>query len=215
MKRPYTFPHKTRKAMTEYLAAHESYHPVNSWNGGYVLSWNIKVHDFDSMGGHHAERNPSRDSAWRNRCENDSDMFWRACGDATRHYMDSEWTNYPGIEQGEWQFGVNGRSGGHMILTGAPAWLSAPRGRRDGRMTWDSRGDFHDWLADLPLDQLRRFYRAIRVLDKDLSPESCKREIECQFGFMRELWEDEQDSREQAAARLQEHSRPDLYGHSV
>jgi hypothetical protein len=209
---PYTFPHKSRKAMTEYLAEHEHYHPASSWNGGFVLAWNIKVHfSFDTMGGHDATRTPSRDAAWKKYLEN-HDVFWNCCEDAIRQYTDGEWANYPGIEQGEWSFGINGRSGGYLVLTEAPGWLPAPRAWKAFSMIWESSFAYKDWLSELDFPTLKRFYRAIRVLDHDLRREAIKSEMEYQYSFQREVWEDEQNAIERESAKAQESERPDLYG---
>ncbi len=211
MKRPYTFPHRSRAAITQYLADHEGYHPMNSWNGGFVLAWNIKVYRLDSSGKSDGGVQARFDEAWLKHVEENDDMFWMCCGDATRYYTDGEWTNYPGIEQGEWKFGINGRSGGYMVLTEAPAWCPAPRAWRLYEMIWESRSAYEDWLADLDFKTLRRFYRAIRVLDKDLSGESVEREMAYQFCFQRQLWEEEQLADEKADADLMIEERPDMY----
>ena len=51
MKRcPYSWPHRSRKAMLAYLGEHESYCPMNIWNGGFVLAWNVKIYNLDITG---------------------------------------------------------------------------------------------------------------------------------------------------------------------
>jgi hypothetical protein len=229
MKRcPYTFPARTRKAMLAYLEEHEHYWPMNSNNGGRVLAWNVKLYNVDNSG--RAERwarvykikprdlakefgalREERDEAWRTKLDEEPDLFWHVVEDASRMYLEGEWTNYPGIEQGEWKFFRNGRSGGYFCLEDAPDWLPKPRGWACCRMTWDSKADYIDWLQSLPTDTLRRFYRAIRVLDHDLRREAVEAEFSYQLAFQRVQWEEDLNREEYCNARQQEEARPDLY----
>jgi hypothetical protein len=211
---PYTFPHRSRKAMLAYLSDHFGYHPMNSWNGGFVLAWNIKVHSFDEMGKSAPADYPVQarfDAQWREHVNDNPELFNELCEDATRYYTHKEWTNYPGVEQGEWEFGINGRSGGYMILEEAPGWLPAPRRWRMASMIWESRSDYQDWLQELDTDTLRQFYRAVRVLDRDLRPEACAAELSYQASFARYNWERDLIKREECDARKQERARPDMY----
>ena len=208
---PYTWPHRSRKAMVEYLSEHEHYHPMNSVNGGFVLSWNIKVYDPDSSGTWEGKK--TRDDlndAWEQHVRDTPDLFYQACENALRMWIDGEWTNYPGIEKGDWKFGVNGRSGGYLILTDAPGWCPAPRAWRMFRMIWDDSASYRDWLDSLDTATLRKFYRAVRVIDHDLSRDKIKAEMKYQYHFLRTLWEEERDQEETARAEEIEASRPDM-----
>lgn len=209
---PYSWPHRSRKAMLEYLGEHESYVPMNTWNGGFVLAWNIKVYNYDEMGRSGEKVEARFDDRWREHVNDNFELFGQVCADATSYYTEKTWTNWPGIEQGEWEFGINGRSGGYMILTEAPGWLPAPRRWRMFSMIWESRGDYQDWLAGLDTEILRRFYRAIRVLDHDLRREACEAEVSYHYNFQRTVLEDEWKQEENCEARKQENARPDLYG---
>lgn len=215
MKRsPYTFPARSRKAMLAYLADHDGYYPMNSWNGGFVLAWCIKVHNADYSGKFARADYPVQDrfdDQWREYCDADSELFWEACRNATREYTDGDWTNYPGIEQGEWKFEINGRSGGYMVLDAAPSWLPAPRAWRMSNMIWSDRASYVEWLGELSTATLKRFYRAVRVLDRDLRPEACCNEISYQFAFQRHMWEESLIAAEDCDAKKQEKARPDLY----
>lgn len=219
---PYTFPARSRKAMIAYLAEHESYVPMNTWNGGFVLAWNVKIYNFDASGKAKLWERYSKsksefkpranlDAGWEQETQ-EPEFFYSICEDAARMYLEGEWTNYPGIEQGEWKFSVNGRSGGYFILTEAPRWLPAPRAWRMFPMIWDSRGAYEEWLANLDTPTLKRFYRAVRVLDHDLARDAVEAEISYQVAFRRQQWEETQEQEEQTAAEEQEDARPDLYG---
>lgn len=211
---PYSFPDRTRKAMIAYLAAHCGYHPMNSWNGGFVLSWNIKVYNADYSGKSGDCDSPvceRFDAQWDEYVRQNNELFWEACSDAARQYMEKEWTNWPGIEQGEWGFSLNGRSGGHMILTEAPGWLPAPRAWAMSSMIWESRAAYQRWLAELDTKTLTQFYRAIRVLDHDLRREAVESEVSWQIALQRSQWEEDLIRAENCGARKMEGDRPDLY----
>lgn len=197
--------------MLAYLGHHGSYWPMSSWNGGFVLSWNIKVYRADYSGKCNQKEFPTNDrfdDQWDSYCQTNHDLFNWACEDGTRYYTEGDWTNYPGIEQGEWKFGINGRSGGHMILSDCPGWLPAPQGWTCCKMTWDSRADYQEWLNNLETPTLRQFYRAIRVLDRDLNDQACEREISYQYAFRRHEWEADLIADEECSARKQEAARP-------
>lgn len=220
-KSPYTFPARSRVDMILYLEDHASYHPMNSWNGGFCLAWKIKCNfTFDTSGIDKGEPvNRAWDAAWKEHVEADRDgtLFWDAAQSGLRQYVEGEWTNYPGIEQGEWSFATNGRSGGWLILTDAPSWACLPRGWASCRATWESRADFSSWLEALDFDTLRRFYRAIRVLDADLSRDAIKSEMEYQYAWLRVLWEEARQEEHDAAIADEvaaiEGLRPDFAHH--
>jgi hypothetical protein len=136
-------------------------------------------------------------------------MFWRVCEDATSMYAEGEWTRYPGIEQGEYKFGIGGRSGGWMILEDWPG--PTPGTFRLCPMSWYDRDHYQQWLEELDEEDLTLLYKVIVQLDQDLSDDSCRKEIEYQYAFRREQWEEEQCEREERAARKLEKSRPDMY----
>ena len=117
------------------------------------------------------------DAKWNEHLESDNNLFWQACEDAGGQYLNAEWTNYPGIEQGEWKFTLNGRSNGHLILTDAPSWCPSPGAWRMFPMIWESIGAYENWLVNLATPTLRQFYRAIRVLDHDLRREAVEAEV--------------------------------------
>ncbi len=198
--------------MLGYLIEHQHYHPMNSWNGGYVLAWNVKVHNADYSGKGVSDY-PVQDrfaAQWEAYSESNSDLFWECCADAARYYTEGEWSNYPDIEQGEWKFGMNGRSNGYMVLTDAPSWLSAPRAWAAFPMIWHDSDAFAEWCAELDTPKLRRFYRAVRVLDQDLDRKAVAREVSYHFAFRRAEWEQDLIEQEDCEARELEASRPDM-----
>lgn len=213
-KSPYRFPLKKKSAILDFLSGHDSYHPMNSWNGGFVLSWNIKVYHFDRMGkGFDDFPVLDRfDDQWLEHLDGEgSDLFSLCCSDAISFYTDGLWTVYPGIEQGEWKFGINGRNGGHLMLTHTPAWLPAPRDWKCFPMTWESRGRYENWLAQLDWQDLLRFYKVVCMLDHDLRDAAKTQEINYQLAQKRHDWEQERLAEEQEDVEAQLQARPDLY----
>lgn len=211
MRNPYHFPLKSRQAMTAYLAEHESYWPMNSWNRGFVLSWNVKVYRADYRGKHGSEPvNPAYDDRWDAYVELNHDLFWHACEDAARYLLDGEYSTYPGDDQGAYRFMLNGRRGGHLCLM-ACAIVPQPRRWRMAPFIFDDRADWEDYLGGLSFAELRRLYKAIACMDQDFTSEKVSAEISHHFNAYRSAWEAEQEEALEDEARRLEASRPDMY----
>lgn len=220
MKTPYRYPLRSRAAITDFLLEHQSYHPMNSWNGGRVLAWNIKVYHFDETGHTGAKAagdvtlHERFDAAWEEHCEQ-NDMFREACGNALSYYCDEAlWTPYPGPgekwQQGTFKFFVNGRSGGYLCLDRWPitsdvgAWRHFP-------MAWHDSGHFEGWIKDLDWPTLRTVYKVVVELDHDLSREAVTSEINYQFAWLRSQFEEGLLADERADADALMEARPDMY----
>lgn len=200
---PYTFPHRTRRAMTEYILDRRG----RSYHGGrYPFAWDVKAwaarFDGDSLRARAPEYDldPAFDSAWVSEVDSDERLFWDCCEDAARYLSDGEWTSYPGDDQGDWEFSFAGRSGGWLVLE---KW----RGR-------DMRDADAETFAEMDMATLRDFYRGIRCADSDFTPAKAAAEVEYQAAFRREQWEDER--RAEHAAEIADYvaamydARPDL-----
>ena len=200
---PYTFPHKSRAAIADYLKRiGRSYD-----HRRYAFTWNVKTWgaDFggDSLRAHVAGLDPARDAEFQDMAASDPYLFSHWCEDAGRHVAEGEWCSYPGDDQGDWTFSFAGRSGGWLVLE---KW----RGR-DVRDVWAE--DFMD--RDLwPWADLVAFYRGIRCADSDFTPEKAAREVEWQAASWRAEWEAEAEEEKAEAARDVAESiaasRPDL-----
>jgi hypothetical protein len=202
--RPYTFPHKSRAAMAEYLTRRgRSYHYQR-----YAFAWCVKTHaaefDGDTLRRHVPGLNPAEDSAWWSLLENDrGDLFSTFCEDAARGLSEGEWCSYPGDDQGDWDFSFAGRSGGWLVLE---KW----RGRD---MRDVDAADFLD--RDLwPWADLVAFYRGIRCADSDFTEAKAAAEVEYMAAFYRDQWEDARAEDRAAEAEAQAcrmaAARPDL-----
>ena len=178
-KAPYTFPHKSRAAMIDYLMerSSRSYHYTT-----FRFAWKVKAYganfDGNTLRKHEPNLAPALDHAWERKLERDSDMFWQWCEDAGRYYSDGEYSSYPGDDQGDWGLSFAGRSGGWVVLE---SW----RGQK-----WLSNPDRED-LQEMPFADLRAFYRGIVCLDSDLTPANASRNVEAAAAFDRSQWEEE------------------------
>jgi hypothetical protein len=200
---PYTFPHKSRAAIIEYLIRRDS-----RWYGHqkFKFAWDVKA--YASFGGDSLRKaysdddlDPALDSAWKSYIEGDESFFWDCCEDAGRYLSDGEWTSYPGDDQGDWEFSFAGRSGGWLVLE---KW----RGQ-DVREI--EALDLQGWaFADL-----KAFYRGIRCADSDFTSAKAKAEVEYQAGFRRAEWERERRAERAAEAEALAvamiEARPDMY----
>lgn len=200
---PYTFPHRTRRAMTDYILNRcgRSYYGVH-----YPFAWDVKAwaadFDGDSLRARAPEYDldPGFDPDWESYVDSDDRFFWDCCEDAARDVSEGEWTSYPGDDQGDWEFSFAGRSGGWLVLE---KW----RG-------WNMRGADAETFAEMDLPTLKAFYRGIRCADSDFTPAKAAAEVEYQAAFRRHLWE--ADKRAEKAAEIAGYvagmyeARPDL-----
>lgn len=205
MKRPYTFPARSRKAMAAYLLDRRGY---SDHYTPFPFSWNVKAHcvNYDRPTGDYT-LSPAFDSAWQDEITNSS---WRvnSAFEAAQSYYVEEWCSYPGADQGDWRFGFYGRQGGHLCLE---MWR--------GRKMYGGGFDLEDWLEDLPFSDLKAFYRAVVCMDQDFTQKAARQNVEADLNYQRHQWEEDQiDARESAAREFAddlEQSRPDLYAHNV
>jgi hypothetical protein len=200
---PYSFPHKSRAAIAEYLDRDGRYYRPTR----YRFCWDVKAYctDFDSdtMRRHNPDLSPAFDERWQEWIERNRDAFWWFCEDAGRHISEGEWCSYPGDDQGDWQFAFAGRSGGWVVLE---KW----RGRDVADATKADFLDHDEW----PWPDLVAFYRGIRCADQDFTTQKAAAEVEYKAAFHREYLEEEwraeaeQQAEDMAAAIAAD--RPDL-----
>lgn len=189
----YEYPHRTRLDMAAFIAGHMSYRERYQ---DTHLAWNIKVRGADMSGkveGGEERVDPAFDQLWAKHVEaNGDELFWDACGDGIRPYVDGEATTYPGNDQGDFSFETRGRQGGYLVLT---EW-------RGNRMGFGSHDELIDTLLDMEPSDLADLYGAIVCLDKDIQPE---RVFAYNMAFLREKTEEDwadPDVAEEAARKL-------------
>jgi hypothetical protein len=177
----YTWPHRTKKARIEYLAAHESYggwnHPARRWS---PLAWNVKIHRADLTGkcGDY-EVSDLRDEAWNEYAQTSGSLWTMIVEDMQRMYLEGEYSTYPGDDQGDWEFTFAGRSGGWMLL-------------KESKWSFADAGEWRDWLLEQDKETIEKLYRAVRCMDADFTSEKISREFEYQVNFQRSQWEETQ-----------------------
>lgn len=182
----YSFPDRTRAAIIGYLSTHDVHRdgPYDSFR----FSWGIKAHGFDASGKDYELRSPSLDRLWEALVEKDGQgIFEAACGDGLSTYLEGSFSAWPRDEDGDFRFAVQGRSGGHLVMT---HW----RGRS---LSFDTVSDIIDWASELDDADLVDFYAGMKTLDVDVDP---RRELAFQYGFQRELKEDEWSSNHETLA---------------
>lgn len=197
MAHPYNFEAKSRSAMTAYLLDRKGYcdHYTN-----FPFSWNVKAYHVNWEHPKGEPINARLDKEWLAEMESNCERYSWAVDDAQRHYAEKEWTSYPGDDQGEWQFGFYGRSGGHMCLE---TWR--------GYKVYGRGFDLAEWIEAANFKELRAFYRGIVCADHDFTTCAACEEIEWQLNFQRVQWEEEHDQTMDDDAREQEEARPDMY----
>ena len=198
---PYSFWRRSRKAMESYVLDRRGY------SNHYTLfhfSWCVKAHGVnrENPRGDYAPRREF-DRAWAKEAQ----APWRfdsAIEVAQSHYA-VEWCSYPGDDQGAWKFGFYGRQGGRICLE---TW--------QGHKMYGRNFDRHEWLAELPFEKLKAFYRALVCMDSDFTPDAARINVESYLNYQRHEWEDtqlaEREASEAAFAASYEASRPDMYG---
>ncbi|MEI7668604.1 MAG: hypothetical protein WCJ33_00800 [Pseudomonadota bacterium] len=215
MKNPYKFPLRSRSAITQYLAKHAHYHPMRSWNRGFVISWNVKIYYEDRTGKSGSETiNPFYDEKWQEYLEKrGNNLFWRACEDTAYCLVNGEYSTYHGYDQDSYQFCFNGSQGGHIwlshcyIVPQPRSWAMAP-------FIFSDKEAWQDYLNELSFANLRTLYRAIATMDQDFTREKITAQINENFNRYRFDWELEQEDDQYKIAAIWEGLRPDMYVYS-
>lgn len=218
----YTFPHKSKKAMIDYILDCKS----RGYHGQiYNFCWNVKAHnanlDSDSLRKHSPDLSPKFDSKWEDEKVDNPELFYQFLADAGRDYVypDNLWTSYPGDDQGKWEFTFVGASGGWLALLkydgiDVNGLYTDPEEAREYRESGYDLQDGGKNLDNWPFERLRAFYRGIRCAEVDFTPEKAAAEVEFQAAFYREtlesLWKDELDEKLTLQAERMEASRPDM-----
>jgi len=185
---PYEFPLESRREIIEFLCSHQMHREHNNYSP-YVLAWNVKVRSFDTSGRDDAfDPDPQFDEQWKEYIENTPDLFWTIASDALSDFTEKSYSTYEGNDEGKYEFGVTGRSGGWLILKkveglGDLKWHSQP----------DMRTDLKGWLDE----DLVKLYKLVVYVDKDTEHPS----LAMASGYaahremMEEQWKDETPSR--------------------
>jgi hypothetical protein len=202
---PYSFPLKSRKAMTEYILARKGYS-----DGGtkFPFSWNVKAHgvNYERPEGEYTPLEKF-DELWKKKLQDTLISTW-AFEDTQSDYV-NEYSTYPGADQGEWTFGFYGRSSGHLCLE---KW-------QEQKFYGRGFGDVEEWLLNLSFMRIRQFYKALVCMDKDFTQKNASINVAAALNNIRKDFEEEllalQEETEKSFAEEYENSRPDLYAEQV
>lgn len=192
MKCPYSFPARSREAMIKAMEDVGGYSTRHS--GGYPFAWNVKIHRYPSTArelAEHAEGepfNPAWDDAWEREMESDDSFFWSICENMARHYLEGDYSTWPGDDSGEFAFSIAGRSGGWLILESAYGWNM--RGF-DLDSLRDVQTPYGIEESDWTFAEVRKLYKAIMVMEADFASDKIQREYAYQVAFRRTQWEEE------------------------
>lgn len=153
--------------------------------GKFYLSWNAKIDmNIDNSGkAGDFEVDPQFDEKWEEYMEeNGSDVFYSVCEDMARYYVEEGlYSTYPGDDSGDYELGLQGRSGGNLVLR-----------KMDGHeIGFDSYSDVQKVLNDLDDADLIKLYKVTKSLDADITKPKLKSEFEYQLSFRRNQMEEE------------------------
>lgn len=164
-KSDYSYPQATREEMIVFLATHKSYHPMNYNNGGYVISWDIKVHGAVSAEGVEGFNfDPAFNERWKELEQSSNTLFDEACAEAMWPFQEGNYINQSD-EDITAKFYTNGRQNGHLVLSD---WNGPkPKGWASCPMAFSDREHFISWLKDLENDDLVSLYGLVRSVDAD------------------------------------------------
>lgn len=200
----YSYPDATREEMIVALARHNGYFPMNSNNGGYVISWDIKVRgNVSASQAEGFEFDKAFDERWKNFSETDEHVFYQACSEALWSFTEGHYQAHAD-EDVKAKFYTNGRQGGHLVLAD---WNGEkPKGWASCPMAFDNREHFISWLKELPDNDLVALYALVRSVDTDTAhPEKA---VSFALASIREGKEDQW--REEATEELKEDVAPSL-----
>lgn len=187
---PYTYPAQTRSEVIAELIKHSMH---RDGYGPFRLAWNIKLRDFDSSGKGVTDypADPQFDQRWEEELQGNSGqrIYERAQEGALSQFVGgtlpglrSEYTTYPGDDQGDYGFSIEGRSGGWLVLSEVAGL---------GRLGWGSQAEMEEALKELDADELRKLYRVVRNLDRDVTPAKAAQEMAYQYAYIRNEQEEE------------------------
>lgn len=196
-KRPYSFPLRSRAAMTSYITDRNKY--IDHYTP-FPFSWKVKAYNVDFENPRGEPHDSSLDAKWSAYIARNGYLWESAVEDAQRDYSEGDYTTYPGDDQGDWQFGFYGRQGGHICLE---KWR--------GRQMYGRDFDLNEFVTALSFADVRTLYRALVCMDSDFTCAKASENVEYHLAFQRSLWEEREHEKTTHAARCLEASRPDMY----
>lgn len=189
IKCPYTFPHKSRKAMVEYICANGGYsaYGVGTW----PLSWDMGLDRLDfsfnnlwEKAKEYADVNDAemeefktfvRERVWKDEENASAILYDIAVEDARERVNDSD--AHKSLGDGTYDPDVSfefwGRGGRHLVLS-KYAGVSFVR---------TSSADLYEVMSAWGFPSVKRFYKFVRTWTQYFTSENAKSEVEYQAAF--------------------------------
>ncbi|NDV50192.1 hypothetical protein [Salipiger sp. PrR003] len=177
----YTFPAAGRSAMIAEIMNHDVHR--DGRYGSFYLSWNAKMGmSLDETGKLGEDVSSEFDEAWSEYYEENQDtIFSDITSDMASYYTEGLYTTYPGDDQGDYSFSMQGRSGGHLVLTVVDGEKVAFEGYSDVGVTLENFTD----------SELAQLYKVVRSLDVDVTEDKLQKEWAYQLNLHRQQREEE------------------------
>jgi hypothetical protein len=180
---PYDFPPIGRVGIITELMNH-SVHRDGPYDDFY-LSWNVKMDmDLDETGKKGDYNVDSQfDEKWSEYFERYNDhVFYDIIGEMTRFYCDEQlYSTFPGDDQGDYGFALQGRHGGHLVLKTVEG----------SEIKFNSYSNVQEVLNNLDDDDLVKLYKVVKSLDHDITKQKLANEWAYQLNFMRNRMEED------------------------
>ena len=151
--------------------------------GTFYFSWNARIYSNDDSGTKgDSEVDPHFDEKWEEYFSENGERIWNnITEDMARYYLEGEYTTYPGDDLGDYQFGLQGNSGGNLALREV-----------DGiNLGFDSISSIQDNLNSLTDEELLKVYKAVKSLDFAVTPDNIAKEFEYKLNDYRSRIEDD------------------------
>jgi hypothetical protein len=145
----------------------------------------MKAHNFDTSGRSEGYApNTEFDERWKEYVEDNYDLLWTVASDQLRQFTEKEYTAYPGVGAGDYEFAIAGHSGEWLVLTKVEGI---------GALQWPWMGPMVSDLQGWSDEDLVKFYKLVVQIDKDVeNPEAAMAEgYSAHRAMMEEEWKAE------------------------
>lgn len=158
------FPCRTREQMVVFLANHKTHSPDRY---GAAIAWDVKVYGFDTSGKKgDAKVDPRFDKRWEEYLGKHGEMlFWNACEEELQSFVEGSYSTYPGGDEGQYKFGLAGRSSGWLYLR---EWDGPQPASGHNPMKFERYSDYVEYLIALSPEDLCRLYKLVANVDHDV-----------------------------------------------
>lgn len=189
LRNPYTYPHRSRKAMSEYITGIGGY--SRGYREQYPIEFTVAADGADLSADHlwetylqeFAPSDPAAQADYKSvfnaqHAQHEDDLFYQAIEDARNNTLDADtyrmlWDDTPVNVT----LGFHGRGGKHLCIERFEGY-DLKGVSEEGLL--DSLLDADEW----PLDSLRKFYKYVRQCAVDFTSRNAAKEVEYQAAFI-------------------------------